>query len=155
MMLCFVIAKYVLLFLWESWDVFTHVLQGYFNDTGAIIWLPQRQWSNPEGYGKYQPVYNQSNTQWSLNHMHYFAVIMYCIRVKRVHNKWTRPFLCPSDFNVLRFLETSVMISWFKNIRYFTHLAASFRNCSCFISNRFLSKNVRRTRKPRNVACVM
>ena len=29
----------------------THILQGYFTDTGAIIWLPQCQWSNPEGYG--------------------------------------------------------------------------------------------------------
>ena len=30
---------------------FTHILQGYFTGTGAIIWLPQCQWSNPEGYG--------------------------------------------------------------------------------------------------------
>ena len=29
---------------------FTHILQSYFTDTGAIIWLPQCQWSNPEGY---------------------------------------------------------------------------------------------------------
>ena len=30
---------------------FTHILQGYFTGTGAIIWLPQCQWSNPEGHG--------------------------------------------------------------------------------------------------------
>ena len=30
---------------------FTHILQGYFTGTGAILWLPQCQWSNPEGYG--------------------------------------------------------------------------------------------------------
>ena len=29
---------------------FTHILQGYFTGTGAIKWLPQCQWSNPEGY---------------------------------------------------------------------------------------------------------
>ena len=29
----------------------THILQGYFTGTGAIIWLPQYQWSNPEEYG--------------------------------------------------------------------------------------------------------
>ena len=28
----------------------THILKGYFTGTGAI-WLPQCQWSNPEGYG--------------------------------------------------------------------------------------------------------
>ena len=29
-----------------------NILQGHFTDTGAITWLPQCQWSNPEGYGK-------------------------------------------------------------------------------------------------------
>ena len=29
----------------------THILQGCFTGAGAIIWLPQCQWSNPEGYG--------------------------------------------------------------------------------------------------------
>ena len=31
-------------------DPFTHFVQGYFTGTGTIIWLPQRQWSNPEKY---------------------------------------------------------------------------------------------------------
>ena len=29
---------------------FTHILQDCFTGTGAIIWLPQCQWSNPEEY---------------------------------------------------------------------------------------------------------
>ena len=29
---------------------FTHILQGHFTGTGAIIWLFQSRWSNPEGY---------------------------------------------------------------------------------------------------------
>ena len=29
---------------------FTHILQGYFTGTGAILWLPQCQWSDPEKY---------------------------------------------------------------------------------------------------------
>ena len=32
------------------WTDFTHFLQGYFTGTGAIIGLPQCQWSNPEEY---------------------------------------------------------------------------------------------------------
>ena len=37
----------------NSYDVFTHILQGRFTGTGAIIWLPQCQWNDPEGYGWY------------------------------------------------------------------------------------------------------
>ena len=29
---------------------FTHIFQGYFTGFGAIVWLPQSQWNNPEGY---------------------------------------------------------------------------------------------------------
>ena len=32
-------------------DSFAYILQGHFTGTGAIIWLPQCQSSNPEGYG--------------------------------------------------------------------------------------------------------
>ena len=34
----------------DSYDIFIHILQGYFTGTGAIA-LPQCQWSNPEEYG--------------------------------------------------------------------------------------------------------
>ena len=30
--------------------LFTHILQDYFTGTGAILWLPQCQLSNLEGY---------------------------------------------------------------------------------------------------------
>ena len=30
---------------------FTHISQGYFHGTGAIMWLPQCQGSDPEEYG--------------------------------------------------------------------------------------------------------
>ena len=42
--------------IWFSWDhiiitnwsgLFTHILQGYFTGPGAILWLPQCQWSLP------------------------------------------------------------------------------------------------------------
>ena len=38
-----------------------HILQGCFTGTGAIIWLPQCQWSNPEGYG-----WNKKNDQYKI-----------------------------------------------------------------------------------------
>ena len=36
---------------------FTLILQDYFTGTGAILWLPQCQWSNPEQYGKIHLIY--------------------------------------------------------------------------------------------------
>ena len=37
-------------FLADSSNQFTHILQCYITGTGAILRLPQCQWSNPEGY---------------------------------------------------------------------------------------------------------
>ena len=37
------------LVLWP-WNNDTHILQGYFTGAGAIIWLPQCQRINPEGF---------------------------------------------------------------------------------------------------------
>ena len=52
-----VLLCFVLLWLYHQdlvylCDGFTHILQGNFTGTGAIIWLPQCQWSNLEKIGK-------------------------------------------------------------------------------------------------------
>ena len=39
-------------FLMNSHEVFIHIHQGCFAGTGAIVRLPQCQWSKPDGYGK-------------------------------------------------------------------------------------------------------
>ena len=36
----------------DSHEVFIHIHQGCFAGTGAIVRLPQCQWSKPDGYGK-------------------------------------------------------------------------------------------------------
>ena len=48
--LCFVVV--MLSFIMNSHEVFIHIHQGCFADTGAIVRLPQCQWSKPDGYGK-------------------------------------------------------------------------------------------------------
>ena len=50
----------------------THILQGYITGTEAIIWLPQCQCSNPEGYGQIismdpQNKSHQNNTKHNKN----------------------------------------------------------------------------------------
>ena len=48
--LYFVVVKQS--FIMNSHEVFTHIHQGCFAGTGAIVRLPQCQWSKPDGYGK-------------------------------------------------------------------------------------------------------
>ena len=46
-LLCFALLCFALLY-----EVFIHIHQGCFAGTGAIVRLPQCQWSKPDGYGK-------------------------------------------------------------------------------------------------------
>ena len=48
--LCFVVVMQS--FIINSHEVFIHIHQGCFDGTGAIVRLPQCQWSKPDGYGK-------------------------------------------------------------------------------------------------------
>ena len=47
---CFVVVMQS--FTVNSHEVFIHIHQGCFAGTGAIVRLPQCQWSKPDGYGK-------------------------------------------------------------------------------------------------------
>ena len=47
---CFVVVMQS--FIINSHEVFIHIHQGCFAGTGAIVRLPQCQWSKPDGYGK-------------------------------------------------------------------------------------------------------
>ena len=48
--LCFVVVMES--FIMDLHEVFIHIHQGCFAGTGAIVRLPQCQWSKPDGYGK-------------------------------------------------------------------------------------------------------
>ena len=48
--LCFVVV--IQSFIMNSHEVFIHIHQDCFAGTGAIVRLPQCQWSKPDGYGK-------------------------------------------------------------------------------------------------------
>ena len=48
--LCFVVVMQS--FIMNSHEVFINIHQGCFAGTGAIVRLPQCQWSKPDGYGK-------------------------------------------------------------------------------------------------------
>ena len=48
--LCFIVVMQS--FIMNSHEVFIHIHQGCFAGTGAIVRLPQCQWSKPDGYWK-------------------------------------------------------------------------------------------------------
>ena len=64
-------------FIMNSNEEFIHIHQGCFADTGAIVRLPQCQWSNPVGYGKNQSMYNHNKAQQSKNRVHISWDILY------------------------------------------------------------------------------
>ena len=58
--LCFVVVMQS--FIMNSHEVFIHIHQGCFAGTGAIVRLPQCQWSKPDGYGKISQCKPQQST---------------------------------------------------------------------------------------------
>ena len=57
--LCFVVVMQS--FIMNSHGVFIHIHQGCFAGTGAIVRLPQCQWSKPDGYGKISQAFMSSS----------------------------------------------------------------------------------------------
>ena len=55
---------------------FTHIVPGHFTGTGAITWLPQCHWSNPEGYRLNWSLSHHNKMQ-SMNHAQNFADVLY------------------------------------------------------------------------------
>ena len=73
--LCFVVVMQS--FIMNSYEVFIHIHQGCFAGTGAIVRLPQFQWSKPDGYGQYQSIYNHNKARQSKNRVHISWDILY------------------------------------------------------------------------------
>ena len=85
--LCFVVVMQP--FIMNSHEVFIHIHQGCFAGTGAIVRLPQCQWSKPDGYGKNQSMYNHNKAQQSKNRVHISWDILYIFQKQQtctIHN---------------------------------------------------------------------
>ena len=89
--LCFVVVMQS--FIMNSHEVFIHIHQGCFAGTGAIVRLPQCQWSKPDGYGtliyrrrslysflwENQSMYNHNKAQQSKDRVHISWDIVYTL----------------------------------------------------------------------------
>ena len=78
--LCFVVVMQS--FIMNSHEVFIHIHQGCFAGTGAIVRLPQCQWSKPDGKWENQSVYNHNKAQQSKNRVHISWDLLY-LKVSR------------------------------------------------------------------------
>ena len=73
-----VLFRYAYITILARCDSFTSSLQGFFTGSGAIIWLPQCQWKNPEEYGSHGLVLNQTKTQQNI------ILWMYCVQTSSI-----------------------------------------------------------------------
>ena len=58
-------------------EVFIHIHQGCFAGTGAIVRLPQCQWSKPDGYGKISQCITTTKHSKAKNRVHISWDILY------------------------------------------------------------------------------
>ena len=79
--LCFVVVMQS--FIMNSHEVFIHIHQGCFAGTGAIVRLPQCQWSKPDGYGKISQCI--TTTKHSKAKTVCIFLGIYCNSFKRIH----------------------------------------------------------------------
>ena len=82
--LCFVVVMQS--FIMNSHEVFIHIQQGCFAGTGAIVRLPQCQWSKPDGYGKISQCI--TTTKHSKAKTVCIFLGIYCIGIPTTKSRW-------------------------------------------------------------------
>ena len=87
--LCFVVVMQS--FIINSHEVFIHIHQGCFAGTGAIVRLPQCQWSKPDGYGKISQCI--TTTKHSKAKTVCIFLGIYCICSCKLWQHWFRQYI--------------------------------------------------------------
>ena len=85
-LLCFVVVMQS--FIMNSHEVFIHIHRGCFAGTGAIVRLPQCQWSKPDGYGKISQCITTTKHSKAKTVCIFLGV--YCICVDKPVQCWSR-----------------------------------------------------------------
>ena len=112
--LCFVVVMQS--FIMNSHEVFIHIHQGCFAGTGAIVRLPQCQWSKPDGYGKisqFITTTNHSKAKTVCIFLGMYCIYIYIyIRLHRVFLFYCRFIWCNWPFYLELLLCRWVVIWW-------------------------------------------
>ena len=106
--LCFVVVMQS--FIMNSHEVFIHTHQGCFAGTGAIVRLPQCQWSKPDGYGKISQCITTTKRSKAKTVCIFLGI--YCILLNQMHiktyckSKWYNAVhrqLCTTECRTLQY----------------------------------------------------
>ena len=108
--LCFVVV--IQSFIMNSHEVFIHIHQGCFAGTGAIVRLPQCQWSKPDGYGEISQCI--TTTKHSKAKTVCIFLGIYCTsgliyRVKTPYHQISLLPRCLSNFRAVRMLKFPIL----------------------------------------------
>ena len=84
-------------FIMNSHEVFIHIHQGCFAGTGAIVRLPQCQWSKPDGYGKISQCITTTKHSKAKTVCMFLGI--YCILITEALLQAENPPIDPVQFN--------------------------------------------------------
>ena len=105
--LCFVVVMQS--FIMNSHEVFIHIHQGCFAGTGAIVRLPQCQWSKPDWYGKISQCI--TTTKHSKAKTVCIFLGIYCIR----NGTWISHYIQIGSSDVITHSRSNVNCGWAKS----------------------------------------
>ena len=88
--LCFVVVMQS--FIMNSHEVFIHIHQDCFAGTGAIVRLPQCQWSKPDGYGKISQCITTTKHSKAKTVCIFLGIYCICSTVLWYDMQWLLPF---------------------------------------------------------------
>ena len=114
----FVVLRFVVVmqsFIMNSHEVFIHIHQGCFAGTGAIVRLPQCQWSKPDGYGKISQCI--TTTKHSKAKTVYIFLGIYCISLDLFH-VWVMIFYDSALTKVTKMRFALMLVEWNTVIKY-------------------------------------
>ena len=83
---CFVVVTQS--FIMNSHEVYVHIHQGCFAGTGAIVRLPQCQWSKPDGYGKISQCITTTKHSKAKTVCIYLGIYCTCVMSTQIFYGW-------------------------------------------------------------------
>ena len=101
----------------NSHEVFIHIHQGCFAGTGAIVRLPQCQWSKPDGYGKISQCITTTKHSKAKTVCMFLGV--YCMVIPKNIPKFNHSHISPSKW---RHCEIIIDIGFLNYLTYTTQL---------------------------------
>ena len=112
--LCFVVVMQS--FIMNSHEVFIHIHQGCYTGTGAIVRLPQCQWSKPNGYGKISQCITTTKHSKAKTVCIFLAI--YCIPLLMLSFYWRKGYrswliICVDGINgIMLYCRPPCLLMW-------------------------------------------